>query len=233
MTDGISICIPTFSRPQMLKESFENVLSDPRVKEVVICDDCSPIHLFEEERILASKSKKIKLYRNKANLDCYRNKRQAVELASSPWVILLDDDNVVRTDYLDALWKLGKWDHRVIYMPEFAKPHFNYTHFSGQMVSRKNVRGLFFRQHFKCALNTCNYFLHRDTYLEAWNGSVNPHTSDTMFHAFNHLSKGGEFYFVPGLSYFHRIHSGSHFKNNHKKTGAFAHQVESLIFNLR
>lgn len=233
MKDGLSICIPTHCRPQMLKESFESVLGDPRVKEVVISDDCSGDGSFELNARRWAKEPKVRLFRNKSNLDCYRNKRQAVELASCEWVILLDDDNVLKKDYLDALFKLPKWTPSVIYCPDWAKPSFNYTAFSGQSVSKATVGRMLPRPHFKCALNTCNYFLHRDTYLGCWNGSVNPHTADTLFHAYNHLARGGTLFFVPGLQYVHRIHAGSHYKNNHRKTGNFAQRVEAMLANLR
>lgn len=233
MKDGISICIPTFRRPQMLRESFYYVLQNPRVKEVVISDDCSGDGSFEYNIRQFAHEPKVKLFKNKSNVDCYRNKRQAVELATQPWVILLDDDNVIKPDYLDALWKYPRWVPSIIYCPDYAMPNFNYTHLAGSMVTKFTVAKMLNVSHFKCALNTCNYFLHRETYLACWSGSVNPHTADTMFHAYNHMSRGGALLFVPGLRYLHRIHEGSHYKNNHKKTGNFARDLEKMLGAMR
>lgn len=235
----ISISIPTHCRPEMLTESFREVLDDERIREVAISDDCSPDGSYQTIVEKWRKHPKVVLSRNKSNVDCYRNKRQAVELSTSEWTILLDDDNIIGPDYLDALWKLPEWDPNVIYCPDFAKPHFNYTAFAGHLIDRTNV-GIWMSQRkvpgsseFKTALNTCNYFVHRESYLSVWNGSIDPLTADTMFHAYNWLESGRSIFIVPGLRYQHRIHKGSHYARNHKRTGEFAHQIERKLRELR
>ena len=37
----ISICIPTYERDEILLESFSEIISDDRVSEIIILDDCS------------------------------------------------------------------------------------------------------------------------------------------------------------------------------------------------
>jgi glycosyltransferase involved in cell wall biosynthesis len=235
----ISISIPTHCRPEMLVESFAQVLDDERVREVAISDDCSPDDSFARLVAMWEGHPKVKLFRNKKNLDCYRNKRQAVECATSDWTILLDDDNVIGPDYLDRLWELPAWDTNVIYCPDLAHPHFNYRRFAGQVISRINVAHFMTMPHrkgeteFRTALNTCNYFFHRQTYLSRWSGDVDPVTADTMFHAFNWLRAGGFLIFVQGMQYIHRIHSGSHYKNNWRRTGNFAQQIENQLKQMR
>lgn len=227
----ISIAIPTHCRFQLLLESFQNVILDPRVREIVISDDCSRDGSFE--RLVGhfgkDRESKVKIYRNKSNVDCYRNKRQAVELATSEWVILFDDDNVIRKNYLDVLYNLPVWDERTLYCPDHAQPHFNYTAFAGQTFDRKNVASFLTRPHFKTALNTANYFFNRASYLEVWDGSVDPVTADSLFHAYNWLVWGGKIIVVPGLRYFHRVHEGSHYKRNFKRTGDFAHRLDTKL----
>lgn len=213
-------------------ESFAGVLADARIREIVISDDFSKDGSFEKLMAKFSGHVKVKVFRNKANVDCYRNKRQAVELATSDWVILLDDDNIIDGQYLDAIYK-QLWKPEVIYCPDWAKPSFNYTSFSGVLASRRNIRMLLSRPHFDTVLNTCNYFLHRPTYLACWDGSINPHTADTLFHALNHILKGGSFMVVPGLRYWHRIHEGSHYKRNWRKTAGFDKVVKSKLMALR
>lgn len=227
----IGVAIPTYCRPELLKESFGDILEDPRISEIIISDDCSPDGSFEKiQKMYAAYSPKVLIYRNDKNLDCYRNKKRAVELARSKWVILLDDDNVIKTDYIDALYGLPDWDDHTIYCPDFAQPHFDYTAFGGLKITRSNVGGAMDAKNFQALLNTSNYFFNRINWLLVWNGNVNPHTSDTIFQALNWLRSGRKLEVVRGLRYFHRIHDGSHYKNNVHKTGNFSAWV---VQNLR
>lgn len=218
----ISIAIPTHCRFQMLLESFKDVIDDPRVREIVVSDDCSSDGSFEKLLSHFAGHQKVKVFRNKSNFDCYRNKRQAIELATSEWVILFDDDNILNRAYLDTIYKIPRWDPKTIYCPDWAQPHFNYTRFAGYRVTRKNLSHFLTLPHFKTALNTANYFVHRQGYLDVWDGTVDPVTADSLFHAYNWLVAGGEIIIVPGLRYFHRVHEGSHYKRNLKRTGDFA-----------
>jgi glycosyltransferase involved in cell wall biosynthesis len=231
--ESITVAIPTHCRSEMLSESFQHVLGDPRVREIVISDDCSQDGSFE--RIVAQYTgyPKVQIHRNKKNIDCYRNKRQAVELATSAWVVLFDDDNVIKPDYLDTLFRLPVWDPKTIYCPDWAMPHFNYTAFAGHQVDRRSVGRFMAASNYRTALNTANYFVNRAVYLETWDGSKDPVTADSMFHAYNHLVKGGRIIVVAGLRYLHRIHEGSHYKKNLKRTGDFGRRIELMLRSLR
>lgn len=229
----ISLAIPTHCRYTLLLESFRRVLDDDRIREVVISDDCSPDGSFEKIVALFCEHPKIRIFRNKENMDCYANKRQAVERATSEWVILFDDDNILDRDYLDRLYSFPIWTPSMIYAPDWAKPHFNYQAFAGMVISRRNVARMMLQPHFKTALNTCNYFVHRQSFLDVWDGSVNPHTSDSLYQCFNWLRAGKQIMIVAGLQYFHRVHEGSHYKHNWRKTGNFAKQLEQRLRQLR
>lgn len=229
----ISIVIPTYCRFALLEESFRHVLDDPRVREIIISDDHSRDDSFERILKAFAGHSKVIIHQNQHNVDCYRNKKRAVELATSAWVILLDDDNVIKQDYLDILYRLPQWVPTTIYCPDWAQPHFNYTAFSGVLVTKRNVARLILQPMLKTALNTCNYFIHRESYLKVWNGSVDPITADSLFHAFNWLKSGGSLYITPGLRYFHRIHEGSHFKLNFRRAKNFTTQLELQLRGLK
>ncbi len=233
MSRQITLAIPTYCRFEMLLESFRDVFHDDRIREIVISDDCSMDGSFEKLLSHFKDFPKVKIYRNKKNLDCYANKRQAVELATSEWVILFDDDNTIRTDYLDVIYDMGEWDPGTLYCPDFAKPHFNYTHLAGKLITRRNVSNYIRIQHCNTALNTANYFFNRQSFLEVWDGSTNPHTADTLYQAYNWLSSGRRIIIVPSLRYLHRVHEGSHYKRNVKKTGNFAKSLEALLRTMR
>lgn len=228
----ISLVIPTYNRYALLLECVQQVITDPCIAEICISDDASTDGSFQKLVKWAANFPKVSLYRSPQNVDCYFNKCNAVRRAKHDWVILFDDDNVIGRDYLDTLFALN-WDADVTYCPEFAQPHFDYRSFSGTTVTRQNVAKLMIRPHFATALNTANYFFHRDTWLSVWDGSVNPHTADSIYQAYRLLEAGKSLYITPGLRYFHRVHDGSHYKNNVHKTGRFATDVETKLKQLR
>jgi glycosyltransferase involved in cell wall biosynthesis len=230
----IGIAIPTWNRYALALEAVSLVIDDPRVGQIVFVDDKSTDGSCQKLADFFSNNPKIKVYQNDQNLDCYLNKRQAVKMMfDMEWTILFDDDNILRPDYLDALYALDVWSNDTIYAPVFAEPHFNYTAFSGQLVTRSNVRSFLNLPNFKTALNTCNFFVRRDSFLQVFDDTINPHTSDSIFIAYNWLRWGGDIYFTPGLQYFHRVHDGSHYKANHRKTGSFAQEVELKLAQLK
>lgn len=230
---SITLALTHYNRRDFLIESISKVIEDSRISEVVISDDCSTDSSFGDLLVHYKHFPKVHIFKNQHNVDCYANKRAAVLRATNDWVILFDSDNILPVSYLDALFALKCWDADVLYCPEFAEPHFDYTAFSGLTVDRTNVAMLLGKPKFECALNTANYFVNRRSYLDVWDGSVDPHTADSIYQAYNWLKSGRRIFFVPGLRYFHRIHNGSHYKLNVHKTGNFAQQVESKLRQLR
>lgn len=230
---NISLVIPHFNRFAFLLECVQGVLEHPRIDEICISDDCSTDGSYEKLQSWAETQPKVRLQQNTLNQDCYINKHQSVSMARNKWVILFDDDNVIGLDYVDVLCALPEWKENTVYCPEFARPHFDYRAFSGTMVTRHNVSSLMKSKHFPTVLNTANYFFSRDTYLYNWDGTVNPHTADSIYLAYRLLAAGKRLYVTPGLHYFHRVHDGSHFKRENYKTGKFAAEIETKLKSLR
>lgn len=228
----ISICIPTFNRTDLLFESFSKVINDDRVSEIVIVDDCSNSHtIIEIQRFIRdSESNKIRLFKNEYNLDCYRNKHEAVSKATNKWVILLDSDNVVDQDYIDCI-EGRSTDPKCILQPSFARPHFDFRKYCGMEISMKNVHKYIGDATFETMLNACNFFVNREEYLKVWDGSIDPVTSDSIYFALKWLEAGNFIYVTPGLEYEHRVHDGSHYRNNVRRTPRGFH--ESIIERLK
>ena len=213
----ISVCIPTFKRTNLLYESFMQVINDDRVGEIVIVDDASPAHIYAELEGFFKGNPKVKLYRNEVNLDCHMNKMEVVSKASHEYVILFDSDNVLETDYIDKIYA-NTWSPERILQPSFAKPHFDFRKFNSLLANRKNVAKYAHDSTFTTMLNACNFFVNRDRYLEVWDGSVDPVTSDSIYFNYKWLEAGNSIYVTPGLEYEHRIHDGSHYQQNNKRT---------------
>lgn len=228
----ISLAIPTHNRFDLALKSFAQVLEDPRIGEIVLSDDASTDGSYARLQAHFRGHPKVRLFQNTQNRDCYANKELAVTRCVLPWAILFDDDNVLSPAYLDVLEREYPWHEEVLYCPEFAEPHFNYTAFSGEVVSKQNLQSFVHRPHFKTALNTANNFFLRQNYIGVHDKTRNPHTSDSIYMAYLWLKAGLKIKIVPGLRYFHRVHDGSHYKANHHKTGGFAQEVEHALTTL-
>lgn len=219
----ITLCLTNYQRTDLLYESFRQLVNDDRISEIVISDDCSSEEVYHTIFWQTKAISKVKIYRNETNLDCYRNKRQAVKHAENAWVIIGDSDNVFTPDYVDKLFS-KEWEVDTLWQPSFARPHFNFKAYMGQYISKHNVGQFMGDETFKTMLNAMNYFVNRDEFLRVWDGSVDPVTSDSIFQNYNWLKAGNSIYVCPGLEYEHKVWEGSHYQQNFRRTPSGFHK---------
>lgn len=231
----LSLCITNYNRDVMTVESFRGMEAHPLIEEVVIADDCSEIACFNRLSSLVDGMKKVRLHRNQENLGMSVNKAKAVELAMNEWCILLDSDNVIDARYLDALAKHMEAFYLspdVIYCPDFAEPRFDYRAFANYYITKFNALTLAGMRMFDCLMNTCNYVVHRDTYLDVYEFNAKMKGSDTIWMNYLWLKAGKTLYVVPGMRYFHRVHDGSGFLKDAKYNMEQAEAVMGMIKGL-
>lgn len=228
----ISLCITNYNRTDLLFEALEYPLTDKRIDEIIISDDCSTDEVFKEVKKFCKLHKKIKLLRNPVNVGMLQNKFAAVDSAKNKWCILFDSDNKMTREYVDALFAREKWEPKTIYCPEYAEPEFNFTDFSGKQYDIVGVKNNLSKPLFRVMLNCCNYFVNRDTYAKVWQNDFSIKGSDTIFFNYLWLAKGYSFFVVPGMRYMHRVHDGSGFKEdmdlNMKKAGETLELIKEL-----
>lgn len=231
----ISVCYTTFKRTDLLFESVKPFLNDDRVSEIVISDDCSPMHIYAELQGFFTGMEKVKLYRNEKNKDCYFNKYAAAERATNEYVLILDSDNVFDSSFLDTIYA-QHWAPERILQPSFAMPHFDFRKFNSLLANKKNVSMYANDTTFTTMLNAFNLFVNRERYLQVFDGTVDPVTSDSIYFNYKWLEAGNSIYVVPGLQYFHRVndHIGqeqSHYSKNNNRTPKGFH--ESILRKLK
>jgi len=225
MDRKVSLCVPTWERTDMVIEAFEQVHDDERIDEIVIVDDASNQDVYDWLFSKLHKYRKVFLSRNPENLDCYFNKARALKLAKNDWCILLDSDNIIDRKYLDTIYDY-EWNENVILTPCYAAPHFSFHAYSGICVTQHNISELIDKPLFEVALNAMNYFVNKHQYLKVFDDTVNPHTSDSIYQAYNWLKSGKAIYITPRLKYEHRVHKNSHYQNNlHKTPEGFHNQI--------
>lgn len=227
----ISLCITTYNRFEMLLESFEQILNDDRISEIVIVDDCSNDELYQKLRVAVWSHDKVKLYRNDRNIGMSRNKAKAIELATNPWCILFDSDNVIDSTYLDALPEYLA--PSVIYCPDFAKPQFDYRKYSGQTINAENAAKIMSKPMGECVFNTCNYLVNREEYLRVYEYNPDMKGTDTIWFNYLWLRADNSLHVVPGMQYMHRVHAGSGFMADVEYNMEKSKEIKELIQTLR
>lgn len=206
----ISLCMTNYERYDLLMQSFERVLDDPRIGEIVISDDCSSEDTYKSIEVACKKYTKIKLFRNDTNVGMSLNKKMAIERATNEDCILFDSDNILTKDYLNALCQSHRYPN-VISVPESGGDRLDYSQFSKWYVSKENINWFLAHPRAEMLLNTCNYFVNRTRYLQVYEYNPEIKASDTIWFNYLWLKKGGAFVVVPGMRYYHRIHAGSGF----------------------
>jgi glycosyltransferase involved in cell wall biosynthesis len=218
----ISVAFTNYNRTDLLFEAIEPFLADDRISEIVISDDHSTDDIYQTVLWKYNGVDKVKIFRNDTNIDCYRNKKRAVELCSNEWLLLLDSDNIFSTEFTDHIfsqnWMKNPEYRTVIFAPEFARPHFNFRELGGKLIDQTTVSGLLNVGNCSTMLNAMNYFVNRKQYLSVWDDKIDPVTSDSIYQNYRWLNAGNSIYVVQGLQYEHRVHDGSHYQKNVRRT---------------
>lgn len=232
----ISLCITTYNRYDLLLESFDKVIGDPRISEIVIVDDNSKpeiCNLLSETLSGANYADRVTFHINQENIGMSRNKVRAVELATNRWCIILDSDNIIDTSYLDAITDEMLIDPTTIYCPEYAKPQFDYRKYAGQTINSDNAGKIMEKPMGECLFNTCNYLVNRDEYLLVYEYNPDMKGTDTIWFNYLWLKEGNYFHVVPGMQYYHRVHAGSGFMEEVDYNMRKSKEVKQLIQTLR
>lgn len=229
----ITLAITTFNRFDLLVKSFEKVIDDERISEIVIVDDDSEIEIFNKIVNEWKDHPKVKIFRNATNQGVYRNKYHAVYFSTNEWVIVFDSDNIIGKDYIDTLYSIEQWDPHTEYCPGKALPDFDYTQISKEPITKDNVNTLWKKKQVDAMLNTMNSFFNRQEYLNVWRDVMEPVSSDSIFMNYRWLAAGNKIRIVPELQYYHRIHKGSHYVQNCQKSMAIHQEIEKKIRQLK
>lgn len=247
----LSLCITTYNRYEMTIESFAQVLGDQRIDDIVIMDDASDElvrnNLLNWFGDFDQKKGHVRLFSKKENVGMSLNKRDAISNAKNEWCIIFDSDNIIGPDYLDAFYKFVAGGSRLftepghentIFCPDFAKPSFDYRAFSANkppthgIYKAKDAARCIIDSRFNCLMNTCNYIVNRNFYLQTYKHNPEHKASDTIWHNYNHLKAGGIFAVVPNMQYEHRVHDGSGFMQGVQYNMQKTEEVRKLIQQL-
>lgn len=226
-----SLCLTNYNRTTLLFESYAKVFEDERIDEIIISDDNSD---FEKYVIVELCTKpfypKIKHFRNSENLGMLENKKKSLSFAKNDLCILFDSDNILTPSYLDAMDKLLEYeplDEWTIYQPDFLKPKFDYTMFSGCEYNLKTIQQLFTHPMGSCVINSCNYIINKNHYAVPDN--PNAKAADSVWILLHLLKAGYKIKIVPNMQYEHRQFEDSGFMQDLSYNMAMAENIKQLL----
>jgi glycosyltransferase involved in cell wall biosynthesis len=229
----ISLAITTYNRPDLTIKAFEKVLNDHRINDIVIVDDHSDYenHVALHNQLNRLENFKIGYYYNSENIGMQANKVRAISFAEMHWVLILDSDNQIDSSYLDALEKYAVNNTGLhsdeIYCPSAALPKFRYE--ENLILDKLNIRRVLKHRSIQCLMNTCNYVVHKATYLSTFKEKSDIGAADTIWHNYNHIKNGGCLVVVPGMHYNHKIHDDSGWRKDRLNNIGRFNEVIDLI----
>jgi glycosyltransferase involved in cell wall biosynthesis len=99
----ITICIPTYKRPRLLKEAIESALNQATgipYRIIVVDNDPDFDNMELLDLVRSFGQEKLLYYKNKENLGLFGNLNRCIILAKTRWVALLHDDDLLLEKYV-------------------------------------------------------------------------------------------------------------------------------------
>lgn len=108
MIKKLSVCIPTYNRSELLKQTLESVLCQINDEvEIVVCDNASSDDTYKVINEYIKKNT-ISYYRNKKNMGMDYNFLQCLRNATGEYIQLLSDDDILLPGAINKLLEIIK-----------------------------------------------------------------------------------------------------------------------------
>jgi glycosyltransferase involved in cell wall biosynthesis len=106
---GITVCIPTYKRPRLLKEAIEsavNQITDIPYQILVVDNDPDFGNIEILDLVKSFNKDNIVYYKNKENLGMFGNWNRCIVLTKTPWAAYLHDDDLLLQNYIEEISKV-------------------------------------------------------------------------------------------------------------------------------
>lgn len=100
MENTLTIAIPVYNRSRFIKEALESALNQTMPTKVIVADNASTAFDFEA-LVNSYNSPRLKYYRNPFNLGMMANWNRCIELCETPYVTVLNDDDILFPTYAE------------------------------------------------------------------------------------------------------------------------------------
>jgi glycosyltransferase domain-containing protein len=100
----VSVFIPTYNRPDYLKQAIESAVGQTYQNiEIIVADDCGPAIAENQKIVEAFQDPRIIFLRNATNLGVTLNIANALKEARGKYIASLNDDDIWNNDFLEKL----------------------------------------------------------------------------------------------------------------------------------
>ncbi len=221
MVQQLTVAIPTMKRFSFLQKSVPQMLDNPLITAVVICDETGE-DASQIEKTSWGKHPKLRLHRNIQRLGMYYNKRKCMEVSPTDWVAVLDSDNIFPEEFFETihdLWNKEGANSKTIYASGQIVRVFLKTgeseektkQFSGMTITKGNWNTVLQTPGWNFLLNDGNWIGHKSL-LDAWPTDIKEEqirATDSLRIVRNFIQKGYSYSVVPDLRYIHTVHDDS------------------------
>lgn len=104
--ENITIAITVYDRRDYILDAIESALGQRQAVKVLVVEDCSPdpgLRAFVEEQF----GVRIRYHRNAVRRGLFGNWNVCLDLATTPWISILHDDDYLAPDFADAMIELA------------------------------------------------------------------------------------------------------------------------------
>jgi glycosyltransferase involved in cell wall biosynthesis len=100
-----SIMIPTFQRPDLLREAISSALDQVTeiLYEVVVVDNDTTMADKTDRIVREFNNARLRLFRNAENIGMFENWNRCIELARAEWITILNDDDLLHRNFVEEM----------------------------------------------------------------------------------------------------------------------------------
>ncbi len=102
----VSVCMPIYNRPELLKRALDHLLAQSHENiEIIVSDDCSPNEEVKEVLLAyAARDARIKPFFQPENLGELKNQEFVIGRASSEYIMIHSEDDYLEKNYIKACY---------------------------------------------------------------------------------------------------------------------------------
>ena len=236
-----SLCIPTMDRyNDFLSINLPEYINNPFIDEIIISDE-NGNDITKIKKYIKNLNK-FKFNINKNRLGAFYNKLMCCKLAKNEWIAIIDSDNFADINYFKIANDFLKTliNKNIILAPSAAKPHFDFSMFSGKCLKKGNFKNIpNLKNNGDILINTGNYIINKyliDNFILSDEDKIlieNSNACDViLFNTLLFEKLNLNMYVVPNLYYNHTIHKDSTYLNYYKRTQNTIQSVHKKYYNL-
>lgn len=211
----LTVCIPTYNRPKLLKEAILSCLhqqESPLKVLIIVVDNCQELN-NENEKIVCNINDKynsnILYYQNSDNLGMFGNWNRCIELAKSDWISILHDDDLLVPDCYQKWNKLLQIlrDSKDAYMKSYCIPfkditeiqnkNFKHKKHSVKLIKLSKTDFLYSTNIGIFGMPTAGVLLRRQAFIDIGGYNDEFYPSDDAFISYRLFANGYNAFYTP------------------------------------